>query len=48
VYKYNIDFGIGVGIDFGDFESFDFVKVDCGALNLPVSMKLAAQPEPAL
>jgi hypothetical protein len=32
MYEDDIDFGIGVGINFGDFKSFDVVEIDSGAL----------------
>lgn len=40
VYKYYIDFGIGMRIYFSDLEPFDVVEIDCGALCLDVIVSL--------
>jgi hypothetical protein len=33
MYEDNIDFSIGMRVNFGDFESVDVVEVDSGALH---------------
>lgn len=37
MYEYDIDLRIWVRVDFSDFKAFDFVEVDCGALDASLS-----------
>ena len=40
MYEDDVDFGIGMSVDFSDFEAFDFLEIDCGALHATSSLAM--------